>query len=120
MAVLIRIVNAFYAALFLVGLFLSLGFLVAASDGLGRGPRAVWLSSGWAALAALLAILCLANLRRARSAHAMPLICANLAALLLAAAALLAGDPVLQWIGGVSILPFAITLPALIAGRVRP
>lgn len=119
MAALIRIVNAFYAALFLVGVLVSLGFLVAARDGLARGPEAVWLSSGWAVLAALLASLCLANMRLGRGAYRLPLLAANLAALLLAATALLAGNPVLQWIAGVSILPFAITVPALIAGRGR-
>ena len=112
MAALTRIVNAFYAALFLVAFFVSLGVLVAASD-------AVWLSSGWAALAVLLAILCLANMRLARGTYGLPLVAANLAALLLGAAALVAGNPVLQWVGGVSILPFAITVPALIAGRGR-
>jgi hypothetical protein len=114
MAALIRIVNAFFAALFLVAFLASLGFLVAARDGLGRGA-ALWLSSGWAALAALLAILCVVNMRPGRRAYRLPLIAANLAALLLAGAGLLAANPVLQWVGGVAILPFAITLPALIA-----
>ena len=119
MAALIRVVNAFFAALFLVAALISLGFLVAARDGLGRGPGAVWLSLGWAALAVLLAILCLANMRLARGAHGLPLIAANVAALLFAGAGLFAANPVLQWIGGVSVLPFAITVPALIAGRRR-
>lgn len=112
MAALIRIVNAFYAALFIVAFFTSFGVLAAGSD-------VLWPSSAWAALAALLAILCLANMRVARGRHGLPLIAANAAALVFAAAALLAANPVLQWIGGVSILPFAITLPALIAGRAR-
>ena len=120
MAALIRIVNAFYAALFLVAALVSLGFLIAATEGLGRGPEAVWLSSGWAALMALLALLCFANMRLARGPRPLPLIAANAAALLLAAAGLLlAGVPIVQWIGGVSLLPFAITVPAQIAGRRR-
>lgn len=120
MAALIRIVNAFYAALFLVAALVSLGFLVAATEGLGRGPEAVWLSSGWAALAALLSGLCLANMRRARGPHRPLLIAANAAALLLTAAGpLLTGNPIVQWVGGVSLLPFAVTLPAQVAARRR-
>jgi len=118
MAALVRIVNAFYAALFLVAALISLGFLVAALDGLGRGPEAVWLSLGWAALAALLAILCLFNMRPARWGGP-PLLAANVAALLLGAAGLLSGNEVLQWIAGVSILPFALAFPALIGGADR-
>lgn len=119
MAVLIRIVNAFFAALFLAGVLASLGFLVAARDGLGRGPEAVWLSSGWALLAMLLAILCLANMRSARAGFGRTRAAANAAALVLAGAGLLAGNAVVQWLAGVSIVPFAITLAALIAARCR-
>jgi hypothetical protein len=114
MAALIRIVNAFYAALFLVAALISLGFLVAA-----RRPDAAWPALGWAGLAALLAILCLANMRPARGAGGLKLLAANLAASLLAATGLLTGDTALQWIAGVAILPFAITVPALIAARAR-
>lgn len=119
MAVLIRIVNAFYAALFLIGVLGSLGLLAAARDGLGREPEAVWLSAGWALLSMLLAILCLANMRSARSGFGQARAAANAAALLLAGAGLLAGNAAVQWIAGVSIVPFAITLAALIAARRR-
>jgi hypothetical protein len=119
MAALIRIVNAFYAALFSVGVLVAIGFLGAALDGLGRGPEAVWLSSGWAALALLLAMLCFANMRQARGSYGRLLIGANLAALLVAGAGLLSANPVLQWIGAASALPFALTLAALLAGRRR-
>jgi hypothetical protein len=114
MAALIRIVNAFYAALFLVAALMSLGFLVAA-----RNPDAAWPALGWAALAAFLAILCIANMRPARGAGGLKLLAANIAASLLAAAALLIGNTTLQWIAGVAILPFAVTVPALIAARPR-
>jgi hypothetical protein len=114
MAALIRIVNAFYAALFLVAALMSLGFLLAA-----RSPDAAWSAFGWAALAASLAILCLANMPPARGAKGLKLLVANLAASLLAAAGLLAGDTALQWIAVVAILPFAITVPALLAARAR-
>ena len=68
MAALIRIVNAFYAALFVLAALVSLGFLTAALDGLGRGPEAVWISCAWAALMTGLAILCFFNMRRAGQA----------------------------------------------------
>ena len=117
MAALIRIVNAFFAALFLAAALVSAGFLTAALDGLGRGPEAVWLSSGWMALMLLFAALCLVNLRKAGAGPPAALIAANLAALLLAAAALFAAEPVIRWIGGVSLLPFAATLAAALAAR---
>jgi len=107
MAALIRIVNAFYAALFLAAAFYAL--VMAAS-----APRAI--PAALAGLALLLAILCFANMRR-REGGAV--IAANAAAALLAIAGLFTADPVLHWVGGVSILPFAITLPALIAARAR-
>jgi len=118
MATLIRVVNGFYAALFVIAALVSLGFLVAALDGLGRGPEAVWLSCAWAALFALFAALCFANMRRARGTQPVWLVAANLAALLLAGAGLFAADPVIVWMAGVSILPFAVTLLAhALAGR---
>jgi hypothetical protein len=107
MAALIRIVNAFYAALFLAAAFYAL--VMAAS-----APRAI--PAALAGLALLLALLCFANMRRREGAV---VIAANIGAALLGLAALVAADPVLHWIGGVSILPFAITLPALIAARAR-
>ena len=107
MAALLRIVNAFYAALFLAAAFYA---LVMAASALRAIPAAL------AGLALLLAILCFANMRRRDGAA---VIAANIAAALLAIAGLFAANPVLHWVGGVSILPFAITLPALIAERRR-
>jgi hypothetical protein len=107
MAALIRIVNAFYAALFLAAAFYAL--VVAAS-----APRAIPVAL--ATLALLLGSLCFANMRRREG---LAMIAANAAAALLALAGLAAADPALHWVGGVSILPFAITLPALIAARAR-
>ena len=65
MTQLLRILNAFYAALFLVMALVSLAFLSAGRDGFGGGPGGRWVSAGWAALFALLAILAFLNLRRA-------------------------------------------------------
>jgi len=107
MAALLRIVNAFYAALFLAAAFYALVMAASAPRGI---PAAL------AGLAIVLAVLCFANMRRREGAA---MIAANAAAALLAIAAVFAADPVLHWVGGVSILPFAITLPALIAARGR-
>ena len=119
MALLVRIVNTFFAALFLIAAFISLAFLMAALDGLGRGPEAVWRSSGLAALMAMLATLCFCNVRQAQGRPGLFRIGANIAALLLAAAGMLAGAQVVRWIGGVSALPFLVTLPVLAAARRR-
>jgi|GEM_PF-4992106 len=107
MAALIRIVNAFYAALFSVAAM----FLIAAAPSAGGGMSALF-----AGLAFVLAILCLLNMR---PGGGMAVAGANVAALLLAGAGLLAADPALNWIGGASALPFALALTALLAGR-RP
>lgn len=119
MTALIRIVNAFYAALFVLAAFVSLGFLTAALDGLGRGPEAVWISCAWAALMTGLAIVCFFNMRRAGRAAGFVLLAANAAALLLALAGLGAGGSVIRWIAGVSLPPFALTLAALALSRGR-
>jgi hypothetical protein len=107
MRALIRIVNAFYAALFVLGALVSLLFLIAATDGLARGPEALWRTTGGAAAAALLACLCVANMRGARM---RPVAAANIAALVLLAAGLLAAEPALGWIAGLSLPPFALAL----------
>jgi len=119
MAALVRILNAFFAALFLVGAVISLGFLAAALDGLGRGPEAIWRTSGGAVLMAALAILCFVNLRRARGRPGKALIAANLLALAVAAIGLVAGPQMLRWIGGVGALPFLATLGLSITARRR-
>jgi len=114
MAFLIRILNAFFAALFLVAFLISLGFLAAVMDGLARGPKGVGLAAGWAGLTAILALLCLANLRMAAGTRKPALVAANLAALLLTAAGLAVPDPAVRWIGGISLIPFAATSLALL------
>ena len=119
MTALVRILNAFFAALFVLAALVSVGFLTAAMDGLGRGSEAVWISSGWVALMAALAVLCFLNMRRAGQMAGRILLAANVAALLLALTGLGAGGSVIRWIAGLSLLPFAVTLLALALSRAR-
>ena len=108
MLLLLRILNAFSAALFLVMALVSVAFLSAARDGLGHGLQSLWISAGWAALFALLAMLSFVNLRRA-AAGGRGLAALNLVAALPLLAGLLAPDPVALILCGASALPFALT-----------
>jgi len=110
MAQLLRILNAFAAALLLVMAMVSLAFLAAGRDGFGGGAGGRWIAGGWAAAFALLALLAFLNLRRR-------LLALNLAAALalLAGAAALAGAPRLLCIA--AALPFALTSLLLAATR---
>jgi len=108
MTQLLRILNAFCAALFLVMALVSLAFLSAGRDGFGGGPAGPWAAAGWTALFALLAILAFLNLRRA-TAEGERLIALNLgAALLLIAGAVALGEAA-RLLCGAAALPFALT-----------
>jgi hypothetical protein len=116
MTQLLRILNAFCAALFLVMALVSLAFLGAGRDGFGGGPRGPWASAGWTALFALLALLVFLNLRRAAAAGER-FVALNLgAALFLIAGAVAFGGTARLLCGGAA-LPFVLT--ALVLSR-RP
>jgi len=114
-SLLLRIVNAFAVALFLVMALVSVAFLSAVRDGLGRGPQSLWLSAGWAALFALLALLSFVNLRRAAAGGGRGLAVLNALVALPLLAGLLAPDPVARILCGASALPFALTALLLAA-----
>lgn len=113
---LLRVVNAFFAALFAVMVAVSLAFLIAARDGLGRGPDSPWIAASWAALFALLAILAFTNLRRGNAEGPKArLILLNAAAALPLLAGLALLDPVWRALCGASAFPFALTALLLAA-----
>jgi hypothetical protein len=115
---LLRIINAFFAALFAVTALVSLAFLAAAQGGLGRGPESAWTSAGWTALFASFAILAFVNLRRAgEEGPKGRLIALNVAAALPMLAGLAALDSYGRALCGVSSFPFLAT--ALLLAR-RP
>jgi len=77
--ILLRIVNAFYAALFLAMALVSLAFLSASLNDHVGAPENIWVSIGWVALFLLYAVLAFLNMRsagadrscdRRRAAHA--------------------------------------------------
>jgi hypothetical protein len=110
MALLLRILNAFYAALFLVMALVSFAFLAAGRDGFAPAPGGGRAAAGWAALFMLLAILAFLNLRRR-------LLALNLAAALplLAGVVLLGGAG--RFLCAAAALPFALTALLLAAKR---
>lgn len=108
MTQLLRILNAFSAALFVVMALVSLAFLRAGRDGFGGGPGGPRASAGWAALFALLAILAFLNLRRATEKGGRP-IALNLGAALLLIAGTAALDGTARLLCGAAALPFALT-----------
>jgi len=111
MAQLIRILNAFAAALLVVMVLVSLAFLTAARDGFGGRPDAPWIAGGWAALFLLLAGLAFLNLRRRLPAL-------NLAAALPLIAGALALDGAARLLCAAAAVPFALTfLLLLLAGK---
>lgn len=115
---LLRLVNAFFAALFAVMVLVSLVFLIAARDGLGRGPGSVWIAGSWAALFALLAILAFVNLRRAGTEGPKGrLILLNFAAAMPLLGGLFALDPAWRALCGAAAFPFALTALLLAARR---
>lgn len=110
MAQLLRILNAFATALFVVMALVSFAFLAAGRDGFSPAPGGAWAAAGWAALFVLLAILAFLNLRRR-------LLALNAAA----AVPLLAGIALLDGAGrllcGAAALPFALTALLLMMRR---
>ncbi len=112
----IRVVNAFYAALFIVAA-LATFWLVVSNAGLDPWLAAPWLPLAWLALTVLPAALCFANLRGARRPWRAA---ANVAALLAAGAWLLSAEEAMRWLGGVAAVPFAVTLLGWRAGRAQP
>jgi len=116
MGLLLRIVNAFFAALFAVMALISLAFLTAARDGLGRGPESVATSAGWAILFASFALLAFVNMRRAgEEGPKRGLIALNVAAMLPMLGGLAALDSGGRLLCGICALPFLAT--ALLLGR---
>jgi hypothetical protein len=114
MTQLLRILNAFCAALFLVMALVSLAFLSAGRDGFGGGPGGPWAWAGWAALFVLLAVLAFVNLRRATAGRER-LIALNFGAVLLLIAGTLALEGAARLICAAAALPFALT--ALVRAR---
>jgi hypothetical protein len=115
---LLRVINAFFAALFVVMVLVSFVFLIAARDGLGRAPESHWIAASWAVLFALLAILAFTNLRRASAEGPKDrLALLNAAAALPLLVGLLALDPVWKTMCGAAAFPFALTAFLLAARR---
>jgi choline-glycine betaine transporter len=115
---LLRIVNAFYAALFLVMALVSLAFLSASLHDRGREPENSWVSIGWAALFALYAALVFVNMRSAGSEGAKHrLLALNVAAAVPLLAGLFAADPAGRFLCGVAVIPFALTSAMLLRKR---
>jgi MoxR-like ATPase len=113
---LIRIVNAFYAALFPVLAAISLAFLSAARDGFGRGGAGS--AAAWAALFLLLGLLAFLNLRRAAEASDR-LLALNVTAALPMLVGLAGLDPAGRFLCGASALPFALTSAMILSVRRR-
>jgi hypothetical protein len=113
---LLRIVNAFYAALFLVMALVSVAFLSASLH--DREPINMWVSIGWAALFVLYALLAFCNMRGAASDEpGHRLIALNIAAAVPMLAGTFAADPAGRFLCGVVALPFALTAAMLLARR---
>jgi hypothetical protein len=113
---LLRIVNAFYAALFLVMALVSIAFL---SAGLHeRAPANIWVSIGWAALFALYAVLAFLNMRKSGPDGPWDrLIALNAAAAVPMLAGMFAAEPAARFLCGVVALPFALTAAMLLVKR---
>jgi len=115
---LLRIVNAFYSALFLVMALVSLAFLTASFNDRVREPTNIWVSLGWVALFALYAVLVFVNMRRAGADGAKDrLIALNVAAAVPLLAGTFAADPAGRFLCGVALLPFALTTAMLLIRR---
>jgi hypothetical protein len=118
MARTLRIVNVFFAALFVTLAAVSLAFVSAGRDGFTGAPGAD-APLRWILLFALLAALAFVNLRRAGAEPARGIIILNLAA----AAPLLLGAVAadgIRFLCGAAAFPFALTaLLLIVAGRPR-
>jgi len=115
---LLRIVNAFYAALFLVMALVSLAFLSASLNDHVRGPENIWVSIGWAVLFILYAVLAFLNMRKSGADGPMDrLIALNVAAAVPMLAGMFAAEAAARFLCGVAALPFAITAAMLLMKR---
>ena len=115
---LLRIVNAFYAALFLVLALVSLAFLSASLHDHPRAAENVWVSLGWVALFLLYFVLVFLNMRSAQAEGGKDrLIALNLAAAAPMLAGTFAADPASRFLCGVTVLPFALTAAMLLMKR---
>ena len=115
---LLRIVNAFYAALFLVMALVSLAFLSGSLNDPVREPANVWVASGWIILFLLYAILVFLNMRRAGGGGPRDrLIALNVAAAVPMLAGVFAADSPSRILCGVAALPFALTAAMLLIRR---
>jgi hypothetical protein len=112
---LLRIVNAFYAALFLVMALVSLAFLSASLGIHVPDSEDAWISIGWMALFLLYALLAFFNMRWSQSRGANPrLVALNLAAAAPMAAGLLGAEGAGRFLCGVALVPFALTAATLL------
>jgi hypothetical protein len=113
---LLRIVNAFYAALFLVMAMVSFAFLSASLH--DREPVNIWVSIGWAALFILYAVLAFLNMRKGGTDGPMNrLIALNVAAAVPMLAGMFAAEATARFLCGVAALPFALTAAMLLVKR---
>jgi len=115
---LLRIVNAFYAALFLVLALVSLAFLSASVNVHVPETENAWISIGWMGLFLLYALLAFLNMRRTQAEGAKHrLIALNIAAAAPMAAGLFAANGAGRFLCGVALLPFALTAAMLLAKK---
>ena len=119
---LLRIVNAFYAALFLAMALVSLAFLSASLGVQVPEPENAWVSIGWLALFLLYALLAFLNMRWSQGRGATyRLLALNLAAAAPMAAGLFGAEGAGRFLCGVALVPFALTAATLLVkGRGNP
>jgi NADH:ubiquinone oxidoreductase subunit 6 (subunit J) len=116
--ILLRVANAFYAALFLVMALVSLAFLSASLHDRVRAPENVWVSIGWVALFLLYAVLAFLNMRSGGADGTRDrLIALNVAAVAPMLAGMFAADIAARFLCGVAAIPFALTAAMLLMKR---
>lgn len=115
MARTLRIVNAFFAALFVVLAIVAIAFVSAGRDGF-TGTLDSRASLAWAALFALLALLAFANMRRAGSEPARGLILLNLAAAIPLGVGMIAAEGI-RLLCGAGACPFALSAALMIVAN---
>ena len=113
---LLRIVNAFYAALFLVMALVSVAFLGASLHDRTNGSVNILVSIGWVALFLLYAVLAFFNMRSGGAEVPQDRLTAlNAAAAVPMLAGMFAAEPAARFLCGVAALPFALTAVAMLA-----
>ena len=115
MARTLRIVNAFFAALFVVLAIVSAAFVSAGRDGFS-GTADIRASLAWAALFALLALLAFANMRRAGSEPGRGLILLNLAAAIPLGVGMIAAEGI-RLLCGAGVCPFGLSAALMIVAN---